>query len=72
VSQEYNYEIGQKIVTRYKNPPVPKEKQYRIGDVVPIQETGTGKTLAMFEVTASDAEFIEGTITHINRARRAE
>ena len=63
----YIYRVGCIFTAKYSQAPVPVELQYKIGDVVDIRDTETGKKLAEFTVTGTDETFVFGPITKVEQ-----
>jgi len=56
------YKVGNPITVKYTNPPVPKERQYSIGQYVNIVDKGAQEKKATFIVEFTDENKIAGKI----------
>ena len=56
------YESGQQVTTTYNDAPVTPEKQYKVGQVVDIEDCDTRELIAQFRVTETDDTTISGII----------
>ena len=56
--------IGEHLIFKYDNPPVPKEKQYKIGSFVKIFDDVTHKLIGQYKVVQTNQFKILGLITN--------
>ena len=67
------YRVGDPYVLEYENPPVPKNKQYKRGQYITIQNVETKKKMVKINVSGSDEEKVTGTVivTYAHNRKRA-
>lgn len=56
------YYIGQKITTKYSDPPIMEKNQYKIGQYIDITDIDTDMVLAVYIVESSSDTIIKGKI----------
>jgi hypothetical protein len=50
------------ITTKYSDPPVPKEEQYRVGSTIKVKNSETGEVVQEFIVVETDHTNIKGIV----------